>query len=76
MSRLVRDWLQQLGLYHMTTHEDREEIDRQIEARTGVYCDDAIRMGLISREEFEDIVWAVLKRKKRRRKPEILAEVV
>ena len=68
MSRLVREWLFTLGLYHLTTHEDREEIDREIEARTGVYCDDALRMGLVSREEFEEIVWAVLKRRRRRKK--------
>ena len=73
MSRLVREWLMMLGLYHLTTHEDREEIDREIEARTGVYCDDAIRMGLISREEFEEIVRSVLRRRKRKK---ILAEVV
>ena len=74
MSRLVREWLMRLGLYHLTTHEDREEIDREIEARTGLYCDDAIRKGLVSREEFEKIVWSVLKRGKRRK--EVLVEVV
>ena len=74
MSRLVREWLMRLGLYHLTTHEDREEIDREIEARTGLYCDDAIRKGLVSQEEFEKIVWSVLKRGKRRK--EVLVEVV
>jgi len=63
-----------LGLYHLTTHEDREEIDREIEARTGLYCDDAIRKGLVSQEEFEKIVWSVLKHGKRRK--EVLVEVV
>ena len=66
MSKLVREWLARLGLLPLTTHEDRLEIDREIEIRTGLYCDDAIAMGLISEEEFIEIVKKVLARKKKR----------
>lgn len=66
MSRLVRLLLMQLGLYHLTTHEDRLEIDREIELRTGVSCDTAIERGLISREEFAAIVLEVLNRRRRK----------
>ena len=75
MSRLVREWLLALGLYHLTTHEDRKEIDRIIEERTGVYCDDAIAMGLISEDEFREIVEYVLSKRRRRKKVE-LVEIV
>ncbi len=66
MSKLVREWLARLGLLALTTHEDRLEIDREIEIRTGLYCDDAIAMGLISEEEFIEIVKKVLARKKKK----------
>ena len=68
MSKLVREWLARLGLLHLTTHEDRLEIDREIEIRTGYYCDDAIAMGLISEEEFLEIVQEVIERGKKRKK--------
>lgn len=48
-------------------HEDRVDIDREIERRTGVYCDDAIEKGLVSKSEFKDIVYSVLGRKRKRR---------
>lgn len=66
MSKLVREWLARLNLLHLTTHEDRLEIDKEIELRTGVYCDDAISMGLISEEEFLEIVEKVLRRRKKK----------
>ncbi len=66
MSKLVREWLARLGLLSLTTHEDRLEIDREIEIRTGMYCDDAIAMGLISEEEFLEIVEKVLRKRRKR----------
>jgi len=66
VSRLVREWLIRLGLFHLTTHEDRLEIDRIIEERTGVDCDTAIAQGLISETEFRKIVDYVLRRKRRK----------
>lgn len=68
MSRLVRMWLVNLGLYDVTTHEDRLEIDKEIERRTGVDCDEALERGLISINEFLEIVNSVLKRKRLRKR--------
>lgn len=65
MSIKVRELLKLLGLYELTTHEDRVEIDREIEALTGVSCDEAIENGLVSVEEFREIVYGVLRRRKR-----------
>ena len=65
MSIRVREWLRLMGLFGLTSHEDRVEIDREIERRTEVYCDDAIDRGLISKREFEEIVRLILKRKKK-----------
>lgn len=67
MSRLVREWLMNFGLFYETTHEDRLEIDREIERRTGVNCDEALMRGLISINEFLEIVDMVLKKKKKSR---------
>ena len=66
MSIRVREWLRLMGLLSLTSHEDRVEIDGEIERRTGVYCDDAIDRGLISKGEFEELVQLILKRRKKR----------
>ncbi len=68
MSRKVREWLFELDLYRRTTHADRVEMDREIERRTGVYCDDALERGLISKSEFLEIVERVLSRRKKKKK--------
>lgn len=62
----MREWLRRLGLYELTTHEDRVEIDREIEERTGVSCDEALASGLITEEEFLRIVRSVLGRRRRK----------
>jgi len=61
MSIKVKEWLRRLGID--TTHEERQEIDREIERRTGQYCDKAVE--LLSEAEFLAIVESV---KRRRRK--------
>jgi len=61
MSIKVREWLRRLGIE--TTHEEREEIDREIERRTGRYCDNGI--ALLTEAEFLAIVNSV--RRKRRK---------
>ena len=71
MSRMVRSLLRMMGLYELTDHEDRLEIDREIERRTGVSCDEAIEMGLIGRDEFLAIVQEILRRKKWRKEVEL-----
>jgi len=61
MSIKVREWLRRLGIE--TSHEEREEIDREIERRTGRYCDDGI--ALISEAEFLAIVNSVRRRRRK-----------
>jgi len=71
MSIKVRLWLKALGLYWLTTHEDRLEIDREIKRRTGAYCDDAVEKGLVSEEEFKEIVNVILRQKNKRKQKEL-----
>lgn len=54
-----------LGLYRQTTHEDRVNIDAEIERRTGVHCDYALEKKMVTKREFRRIVEEVLARKKR-----------
>ena len=61
MSIKVREWLRRLGIE--TAHEEREEIDREIERRTGRYCDRGVE--LLTEAEFLSIVESV--RRKRRK---------
>jgi hypothetical protein len=56
-----------MGLLHLTTHDDRVAIDKEIEVRTGIYCDNAIDRGILSKDEFEKIVSSILDRKKKRK---------
>jgi hypothetical protein len=62
MSIKVREWLRRLGID--TTHEEREEIDREIERKTGQYCDKGVE--LLSEAEFLAIVDSVRRRRKKR----------
>jgi hypothetical protein len=52
MSIKIKEWLRRLGID--TTHEEREEIDREIERKTGQYCDKGAE--LLSEAEFLAIV--------------------
>lgn len=61
MSIKVREWLRRLGIE--TTHEDREEIDREIERRTGRYCDNGV--ALLTEAEFLAIVNSVRRRRRK-----------
>lgn len=61
MSIKVREWLRRLGIE--STHEEREEIDREIERRTGRYCDDGVE--LLKEAEFLSIVESVRRRRKK-----------
>ena len=66
MSIKVREWLRRLGID--TTHEEREEIDREIERKTGQYCDKGVE--LLSEAEFLTIVnWVRRRRKKQAVEP-------
>jgi hypothetical protein len=61
MSIKVREWLRRLGID--TTHEEREEIDREIERKTGQYCDKGVE--LLNEAEFLAIVNSVRRRRKK-----------
>jgi hypothetical protein len=65
MSRKVREWLMRLRI--TSTHEERIEIDREIERRKDMYCDDAVERGMVPEEEFLEIVSLVKKRKKKKK---------
>ena len=67
MSIKVKEWLRRLGID--TTHEEREEIDREIERRTGQYCDKGVEQ--LTEAEFLAIVDSV-KRKRRKQVAEPL----
>ncbi len=47
-----------------TTHEERREIDEEIEERTNKYCDEGVND--LSDEEFIEIVNKIKKRKKKK----------
>ncbi len=65
MNTEVREWLKLLGLFDQTTHEDRVRIDREIERRKGVDCDEAIQRKLVTEKEFRKIVDMILKKKRK-----------
>lgn len=67
----VKEWLRRLGID--ASHDERVEIDREIERRTGKYCDDGIVE--LTEQQFMGLVSEVKQRKKRGR-PEILAEAL
>lgn len=52
----------------LTTHEERMEIDRLLEERMGMYCDDAV--GLLNDEEFRKLVDEAKKRIPKKRREE------
>lgn len=60
MSIRVFERLNRMGIE--TTHEDRLMIDREIEARTGLYCDEGIKE--LTDEEFKEIINKVKKKKR------------
>ena len=67
MSRRVRNRLRLMGILAQTTHEDRVELDRRIEERTGKYCDDGVDE--LTNEEIMGLLRKIWERKKRRKKP-------
>jgi len=74
LSRQVRIKLKAIGYYFGTTHEERIEMDREIERRKHMNCDRAMELGLVSDEEFREIVELILKRKKK--KKEVVPAIV
>ena len=65
MSNRIREMLRRVGLFEQTSHEDRLEIDREIEKITGEDCDRAIERKLIDEATFKTIVQFILSKKKK-----------
>jgi len=61
MSKKVRERLKELGILNQTTHEDRLEIDREVERETGLDCDEG--MEKMTRGDFVELVARVLRRR-------------
>ena len=60
MSFKIKEWLTRHGID--TTHEQRMEIDREIERRTGVNCD--VGVSRLNDAELMEIVQLVKKKRK------------
>lgn len=68
MSIKIKEWLDRLFI--VTTHEDRVEIDRQVEVKTGMFCDEGISK--LSEAEFLAIVREV----KNKPRKKLIAEMI
>lgn len=55
-----------------TTHEERADIDKEIEEKKGKYCDDAVDD--LSDTEFIEIVNKVKRKRKKQKKMEVKME--
>ncbi len=67
MSVKVKDWLLRLKIE--TTHEERVEIDREIERKTGLPCDQGVER--LTEFQFRRIVDLV----KKRTRAKLIAEI-
>ena len=66
MSRRVKERLMLMRVLAQTTHEDRVELDRRIEEKTGKYCDDGVDE--LTDEEIMELLRKIWERKKRKKK--------
>ncbi|GAI76622.1 unnamed protein product [marine sediment metagenome] len=67
MSRRVKERLRLMRVLEQTTHEDRVELDRRIEEKTGKYCDDGVDE--LTNEEIMELLRAIWVKKKKKKKP-------
>ncbi len=80
MSDKVKERLMLMRVLGLTTHEDRVELDRRIEQKTGKYCDDGVAD--LTDEEIMEIlrqIWAVKRKKpweKKKKQKKPIAAVV
>ncbi len=64
MSRRVKERLRRMRILEKTDHEDRVELDRKIEEKTGKYCDKGVDE--LSDEDILDLLRLIwIKRKKK-----------
>lgn len=66
MSRIVKDRLRMMGILHETDHDERVQLDKLIEEKTGKYCDIGV-LELTDRELGE--LLAEARRRLRKKKP-------
>lgn len=71
MSIKVKERLMLMRVLDQTTHDDRVELDRRIEKKTGKYCD--IGVYLLTDEEIMELLRQIWGKKKKKKK---LAAVV
>lgn len=64
MSRRVKARLRRMDILQKTDHEDRVELDKKIEAKTGKYCDTGVDD--LSDEEILDLLRAIWKKRKKK----------
>ena len=70
MSRRVKARLRRMRILEKTDHEDRVELDRLIEEKTGKYCDEGVDE--LSDEDILDLLRLIW----RKRKKKVLEEYV
>ncbi len=63
MSRKVKERLMLMRVLKQTTHEDRVELDRRIEEKTGKYCDDGVSE--LTDEEIMELLRQIWKEKRK-----------
>lgn len=65
MSKWVKERLRKMELLQKTDHEDRVELDKKIEEKTGKYCDEGVD-DLTDDEILEllNLIWKKKKKKK------------
>lgn len=73
MSNNVKLRLQIMKWLHLTDHDDRMELDRIIEEKTGKNCD--IGVSQLSDDEIKEILRGIWLRKKKRKPIELVAVV-
>ena len=64
MSRRVKERLRRMDVLQKTDHEDRVELDKKIEEKTGKYCDTGVDD--LSDEEILDLLRAIWKKRKKK----------
>jgi len=64
VSKRVKERLKLMGLLEKTDHEDRVELDRRIEERTGKPCDEGVDR--LSDEDILDLLTLIWKKRKKK----------
>lgn len=67
MSDRVKERLMLMRVLTQTTHEDRVELDRRIEKKTGKHCDEGVFE--LTDEEIMELLRLIWAKKKRKKKP-------